>query len=226
MPPPVQVALNRVKAGIGAVGKNDRNTAQGFNFRGVDAVVNAAAPLLNEHGIVVLPRVVSHSSYEYATKNGTQMRSLTVEVEYSFVGPAGDELVCTVLAEASDSGDKGAPKAMSVAYRVALLQVLNLPTDDPDPDSVSHERATRAETQDAGDWWAENGWRDEADHDAHKEATKAAAAGLSDASKETLKAWAEATGLPKKVMTHSEWAEYAGQVSALEAGESDGSAPF
>ena len=42
--------------------------------------------------------------------------------------------------ESMDFGDKGAPKAMSVAYRIALLQTLCIPTDDPDPDSQSYER--------------------------------------------------------------------------------------
>jgi hypothetical protein len=40
-----------------------------------------------------------------------------------------------------DSGDKATAKAMSVAYRTALLQVLCLPTDEPDPDSHTYERA-------------------------------------------------------------------------------------
>jgi hypothetical protein len=51
-----------------------------------------------------------------------------------------------------DSGDKAAPKAMSVAYRIALLQALNLPTDDADPDSQSYERSPRQQ-QSAGDAW-------------------------------------------------------------------------
>ena len=40
-----------------------------------------------------------------------------------------------------DSGDKATPKAMSVAFRIALLQALALPTDEPDPDSYAYERA-------------------------------------------------------------------------------------
>ena len=40
-----------------------------------------------------------------------------------------------------DVGDKGTPKAMSVAYRIVLLQMLCIPTDEPDPDSQSYERA-------------------------------------------------------------------------------------
>jgi hypothetical protein len=40
-----------------------------------------------------------------------------------------------------DSGDKAVPKAMSVAFRTALLQALALPTDEPDPDASTYERA-------------------------------------------------------------------------------------
>jgi hypothetical protein len=46
-----------------------------------------------------------------------------------------------VLGEAMDSGDKAVAKAMSVAFRIALLQALALPTDEPDPDSYSYERS-------------------------------------------------------------------------------------
>ena len=41
-----------------------------------------------------------------------------------------------------DSGDKATAKAMSVAFRTALLQALALPTDEPDPDSQSYERSS------------------------------------------------------------------------------------
>jgi hypothetical protein len=140
--PTIQAALAKVKRAIGAVGKNDRNTVQNFSFRGIDAVVNAAAPHLNEQGIITVPRM---NNYTYGTvevgRNNTKMGHVIVNVTYVFVGPAGDEIVATVLAEAMDSGDKAVPKAMSVAYRIALLQVLNLPTDEPDPDSESYERS-------------------------------------------------------------------------------------
>jgi len=35
-------------------------------------------------------------------------------------------------------------KAHSVAYRTLLLQALCIPTDEPDPDAASHERAAPA----------------------------------------------------------------------------------
>ncbi len=40
-----------------------------------------------------------------------------------------------------DSGDKATAKAMSVAYRIALIQALNAPTGDPDPDTQTYERS-------------------------------------------------------------------------------------
>ena len=41
-----------------------------------------------------------------------------------------------------DSGDKATAKAMSVAFRTALLQVFFLPTDEKDPDEDSFVRTS------------------------------------------------------------------------------------
>lgn len=138
----IQVLLSRVMNDVNAVKKTDRNTAQNFSFRGIDAVVNAVAPALREHGVIVMPEVLEHT---YSTvevgRNRTQMEHVIVRVKYTFTGTEGDSLSCTVLGEAMDAGDKATPKAMSVAFRIALLQALALPTDEPDPDSYSYERA-------------------------------------------------------------------------------------
>jgi hypothetical protein len=138
----VNEALAAVMADVQAVGKSDRNTHQGFAFRGIDAVLNAVGPVLRRHGVVVVPDVVSHT---FETVEVGQKRSLMghviVHVRYVFVGPEGDQLTCSVLGEAMDSGDKAVPKAMSVAFRTALLQALALPTDEPDPDAATYERS-------------------------------------------------------------------------------------
>lgn len=148
----VQVALGAAKKAVGAVAKEQRNAQQGFNFRGVDAVVNAAAPKLNEEGIVVLPEVLA---YDYETieigAKKTAMGHVMLKVKYSFYGPEGDHLEAVVISESMDAGDKGCAKAMSVAYRIALLQVLNLPTDEPDPDMSSYERSAGVPDMDSYD---------------------------------------------------------------------------
>lgn len=135
-------AIAAVMADVQAVAKTDRNSSQNFNFRGIDAVLNAVGPVLRTHGVVVLPDVISHEfdTVEVGQKR-TSMGHVIVHVRYTFVGPEGDTISCSVMGEAMDSGDKAFPKAMSVAFRTALLQSLALPTDEPDPDASSYERS-------------------------------------------------------------------------------------
>lgn len=130
--------LVAVKNDIGAVGKADRNSAQGFNFRGIDAVLNAVSGPLRKHGVMVFPRLVDLEKGTASTNGGKTMNTVVVTVEYVFTDGAA-QISVIVPGEAFDSGDKAVSKAMSVAYRTALIQALSLPTDEPDPDIYSYE---------------------------------------------------------------------------------------
>lgn len=143
--PPVAVALARVSAEVGAVGKASRNLQQGFNFRGIDDVLNACGPVLHKHGVIVVPEVLTSQweAVEVGQKR-TPMRSCVLTIRYRFVGPAGDHVDAVVIGEAMDAGDKAGSKAQSVGLRVALLQVLSLPTNEKDPDADSYERSAPA----------------------------------------------------------------------------------
>lgn len=147
--PSIVEALSKVMADVQAVGKKSRNTEQGYNFRGVDAVVNAVGPELRKHGVIVLP-MLEHAAYrDVTTSRGKPSRECTVQVRYRFYGPAGDFIEAVVPGESMDFGDKGAAKAMSVAYRIALLQALCIPTDEPDPDAQAYERGRQGEWEQA-----------------------------------------------------------------------------
>lgn len=143
--PKIHAALNLVMKQVGAVKKNDRNDFQQFMFRGVDAVVNAVYPALVEHRVTVQPKVLQ---YDYSTIDvgkgaaSKPMGHARVIVEYTFTSAEdGSSTSAAAAGEAFDSGDKATPKAMSVALRTALLQSLMLPTDDPEPDAQTYERA-------------------------------------------------------------------------------------
>jgi hypothetical protein len=139
---------------VQAVGKNDRNSQQGFNFRGIDAVINAVGPAFRRHGVIVIPTVVaSEYSQVEVGKNRTPMGHARLDVEFAFVASDGSEVRAIVPAEAMDSGDKATAKAMSVALRTALLQVLALPTDEPDPDATTYERAPSGLPEDEFAGW-------------------------------------------------------------------------
>ena len=135
---PTHLLLTRVSEQVGTVRKSDHNAQQGFNFRGIDAVVRAVWPALVTHRVSVTTRLVSVDYAERQSNRGGLLTVARVVLAVTFVGPAGDPVTTTVAGEAMDSGDKATPKAQSVALRTALLQTLMLPTDDPDPDSFSY----------------------------------------------------------------------------------------
>lgn len=143
--PTVYEAMSAVMADVQAVGKGDRNQDQGYSFRGIDSVVNAVGPAFRKHGVVPVPHKMAANYRDVQTSRGKPSRECTVTVTYRFYGPAGDHIDAEVPGESMDFSDKGAPKAMSVAYRIALLQVLCIPTDEPDPDSHTYERGDRSE---------------------------------------------------------------------------------
>ncbi|MCW2902238.1 MAG: hypothetical protein JWO67_4503 [Streptosporangiaceae bacterium] len=155
--PTIVEALAAVMEEVRAVGKGDRNSSQNYNFRGIDAVVNAVGPVLRRHNVVVMPMLESANWRDVQTTNGKPSRECTVTVRYRFHGPAGDFIDAVVPGESMDFGDKGAPKAMSVAYRIALIQALCLPTTDTDPDQDHYERGAQSSTRPATNGAASNG---------------------------------------------------------------------
>lgn len=140
--PQIFKALALVMADVGAVRKAEFNSHQKFSFRGIDAVINAVSPAFRNHGVFCIPKVIS-SEYESVQvgQNRTVMGHARVMVRYTFHASDGSSVAATVTAESMDSGDKATAKAMSVAYRTALLQTLCLPTDEADPDADTFERS-------------------------------------------------------------------------------------
>lgn len=128
-----------VMADVQSLGKNDKNTSQGFKFRGIDAVMNAVGPALRRVGGFIVPNLLSADYSSVPSKNGGVLNVCRLQVHFFVYGQTGEPIVGQVAAEAFDSGDKATAKAMSVAYRTFLLQLLCLPTDEPDPDSFTYE---------------------------------------------------------------------------------------
>lgn len=124
---------------VQGVAKSNKNTQQGFNFRGIDAVLNAVGPSLRKHGGFIIPEIVEKQAESVLAKNGGALNVVRLTVAYSIVGTEGEPVTGVVASEAFDSGDKATAKAMSVALRTFLIQLLALPTDEPDPDEYTYE---------------------------------------------------------------------------------------
>lgn len=140
--PGIFAAMHEVMKSVQAVAKRDRNTHQNFSFRGIDSVVNALGPAFREHGVIVTPNVREVTYEKVHTTQNKPVTACRILANFTFYAVAdGSSIVSTVAGEAYDSGDKATPKAMSVAFRTALLETFSLPTDEPDPDSQTYEQA-------------------------------------------------------------------------------------
>jgi hypothetical protein len=135
--------VQKALAEIG-IGKGRKNSAQGYNFRGIDDVLQALAPLLSQCGLVVIPRVLSCSRETVVNAKGTTLFYVTVDVEYDLIGVGdGSKHTARILGEAMDSGDKATNKAMSAAYKYFALQTFCIPVEGVaiDSEQDSHEVA-------------------------------------------------------------------------------------
>lgn len=138
------VAKNLAQVGIS---KNSKNAQQGFMFRGIDAVYNALAPSLVEHGLVILPRMIDRTITERVTQKGGVLFYVVVKAEFDFVAAEdGSKHTVIMYGEAMDSGDKATNKAMSIAYKYAAFQAFCIPTEETavDADAEIHNVASRS----------------------------------------------------------------------------------
>ena len=123
------------------IGKSRENKQQGFKFRGIDETLNALAPVLSSHGLVVLPRMLTRSITERESRNGGVLFSVVVEAEFDFVSAEdGTKHTVRTFGEAMDSGDKATNKAMSIAYKYAAFLAFCIPVEGmaADADETVH----------------------------------------------------------------------------------------
>ena len=141
--PAVYSAIAAVMAEMSSagIGKDRKNAAQGFNFRGVDDVYNALSPVLAKHKLCMLPRVVSREVTERQTQKGGTLFYTVLLMEYDLVsGVDGSKHTIAVVGEAMDSGDKSTNKAMSAAFKYAAFQAFCIPVEGtPDADAETHD---------------------------------------------------------------------------------------
>lgn len=135
--------MSEVMAAIGAVGKDQKNQAQGFKFRGIDQFVNALHPALIKNGVFMAPRCIreEHEVKEIIRSSGKSGvdKHVTIMMEYDFFAEDGSKVtIGPIPAEGLDSGDKATNKALSAALKYALIQTFSIPTEDmAEPDLES-----------------------------------------------------------------------------------------
>lgn len=137
----VYVAINAVATDLAKLGlsKGQRNKDQGFNFRGIDDLYNAIAPLLAKHKLILIPRVDQRIETQRTLKSGATMYAVALHVNYHMRSAVdGSWVDGATFGEGADMADKATNKAMSAAYKYFAIQTFAIPvvgSEDPDLDS-------------------------------------------------------------------------------------------
>lgn len=140
--PLIYKKIIEVMADINAIGKDRRNQQQGFQFRGIDDVMNELHSSLAKCGVFVLPTVLEENRTTGKTSRGGDMFYTRLKINFGFYAEDGSHVDAVVIGEAMDTGDKASNKALSIGLKYAMLQVFCIPTEDEkDPDAVSPQPA-------------------------------------------------------------------------------------
>ena len=143
----IHEAIAEIMKDIPAISKDKKNTqGQGYNYRGIDDVMNALQPLLAKHKLFVVPEVLEQQREERQNSKGNNLIYSIVRVKYTFYAVDGSNVSAVVIGEAFDSGDKATNKAMSAAFKYAMFQTFCIPTEEMiDSETETHEVKAKAE---------------------------------------------------------------------------------
>ena len=141
----IYAAISAAMADISAIGKDKYTQQQGFKFRGIDDVMNALKPILTKNKIFTVPQVLEQTREIKVTAKGGAQRYSLLKIAFRFYATDGSFVEAVTLGEGMDSGDKASNKAMAIAYKYALFQVICIPTEEMTvPDGESYETKLEA----------------------------------------------------------------------------------
>ena len=123
----------------GGIPKARTNVKDDYQYRSIDDVLGRLAPLLAKHRLCVLPRIIRRECTERAGLGQEALSNVHVLVAYDLIS-SRDGTCHRVRAsgEALDPSDKATAKALSAAYKSAMLQTFCIPVGNEEADAFSH----------------------------------------------------------------------------------------
>lgn len=141
--PKIYKAIIAAKKEVGVIGKNAATDQRGgakYDYRKFDDVINVVAPLMDRHGLMIIPQIISKEERQDGSKH-----FVTLTMEFRLFAEDGSFVVGSQVGEAFDVGDKAATKAQTVALRIFYCTVFNIAYEemrDPE-DGDQHQWSNR-----------------------------------------------------------------------------------
>ena len=157
--PQVYRAITAIAAELSGAGipKRHRNERDDYRYRSIDDVLNRLSPLLARHKLCVLPRVLERTSTDRVGEGDLLLVGVALRVAFELVSSAdGSRHTVEAFGEALDHSDKATAKAMSSAYKQAMLQAFCVPVAQiEDADASSHRlKHARTHQREPVEGWA------------------------------------------------------------------------
>lgn len=126
--------INAVRKAIGYVQKDKAVSTGGGSYKAVthDAVTGMVRAALIEHGVVIVPSVMSATFHQKEPEAKQRLYEATYQVEFVNCDDPADRIITQQHAHALDNGDKAPGKAMSYATKYAILKLFNIETGESD----------------------------------------------------------------------------------------------
>jgi hypothetical protein len=156
-PPQVYRAINAITSAFArdGIAKTHTNLRDQYQYRSIDDVLNRLGPLLARHRLCILPRVLERTATEQRGDGDALLTAVTVRVAYELVSCRdGSTHLVEAVGEALDPGDKATAKAMSSAFKGAMLQLFCVPVAGEDGDASSHRLRQPSAIEPAQGWEA------------------------------------------------------------------------
>lgn len=158
--PHVYQAINQIVRAfsVSGIAKRHTNAIEQYQYRSIDDLLNRLGPLLARSGLCVLPRVLRREAEDRAGEAGALLVSVRLLVAFDLVSARdGSRHVIRAWGEALDQGDKGTAKAMSAAFKGAMLQLFCIPVRSADADLSSFRLRAHSTPEPVEGWssWAD-----------------------------------------------------------------------
>ena len=98
-------AIPSIMGELDAIGKNKKNSQQGFLYRGVDDVMNAINPALVKNRVFIVPEVIDQLREERQSARGSNLIYSICKMRFKFFAEDGSSVEAVTIGEGMDSGD-------------------------------------------------------------------------------------------------------------------------
>lgn len=117
-----------------------------YNFTGSSQVLGAVRLKMDELGLLLIPRIISHTLHEKTALN-TKEHLTELVMEFTWVNADNPEEKVSIpwYGQGLDTGEKGVGKALTYAEKYFLLKQFNIATDKDDPDAFQAKMEDQAQ---------------------------------------------------------------------------------